>query len=299
MAAMSALWMLVAAALFTLMGAMVKVAGKQYGVPEIVFYRSLIGVISLYAFVRWRRSTLATPVALTHLSRGVVGTAALALWFYATYELPLGTAMTLNYTSPLFLATFTVGAALAAAQPIEWRLVAAVLVGFVGVVMLLQPSFASDQQVASLAGLVSGVLSAIAYWYVRRLGQLREPEWRTVFYFTLSGTVLGLAGSLWTGFSPHDARGVALLVGVGGTATLAQLAMTRAYAFGHTLVVANLQYFAVVLASLVGVAAFDDRIALLGWVGMATIIASGVASTVLVARRTGAAARAAGETDKD
>ena len=61
------------------MGAMVKLASKQYGVTEIVLYRSLIGMVGLYAFVRWRRDTLATPVAKTHLSRGVVGTAALGV----------------------------------------------------------------------------------------------------------------------------------------------------------------------------------------------------------------------------
>lgn len=282
--------MLVAAVLFSIMGAMVKVAIQQYGVLEIVFYRSLIGVVGLYAFVRWRRTTLATPVAMTHLARGTVGTAALALWFYATGALPLGTAMTLNYTSPLFLAVLAAAATLRAGERVDWRLVIAVLVGFVGVVMLLQPSYSSEQAIASAAGLVSGVLSAIAYWYVRTLGRLGEPEWRTVFYFALSGTVLGFVGTVIGGFSPHDGRGVALLAGVGVTATLAQLAMTRAYAYGNTLVVANLQFAAVVAASLLGIVAFGDRIPLLGWLGIATIIASGVASTVLVAHQRAALA---------
>jgi S-adenosylmethionine uptake transporter len=285
MAPMSALWMLVAAVLFSIMGAMVKVALQQYGVLEIVFYRSLIGVVSLYAFVRWRRETLATPVAKTHLARGAVGTAALALWFYATGALPLGTAMTLNYTSPLFLAALAAAAALRVGDRIDWRLVAAILVGFIGVVLLLQPTYSNQQAIASAAGVVSGVLSAIAYWYVRTLGRLGEPEWRTVFYFALSGTVLGFVGTLIGGFSSHDARGLALLVGVGVTATLAQLAMTRAYAYGHTLVVANLQFAAVVVASLIGIVAFGDHIPLVGWIGIATIIVSGVASTVLIARQ--------------
>jgi S-adenosylmethionine uptake transporter len=282
---MSALWMLLAAGLFSVMGAMVKFASHHYGVLEIVLYRSLIGMIGILAFVRWRRASLATPVARTHLVRGAVGTAALALWFYATTKLPLGTAMTLNYTSPLFLAAFTVGFVLKAGQRVDWRLVAAVCIGFIGVVMLLQPTFSADQQVSSVAGLVSGVLSAIAYWYVRELGHLGEPEWRTVFYFTVSGTVLGLIGTTLIGFSRHDAPGIALLVGIGVTATVAQLAMTRAYAYGHTLVVANLQYSAVVLASLIGIAAFGDRIALIGWTGIVVIIGSSVASTVLIARQ--------------
>jgi len=285
MRAMSALWMLVAAVLFAVMGAMVKLALVRYGTMEIVFYRSLFGVVSLYAFVRWRRLSLATTVAVTHLGRGVVGTAALALWFYATSALPLGTALTLNYTSPLFLAAFVVTTSLRASERIDWMLVLAIAVGFVGIVLLLRPTVGGDQLVAAGAGLVSGVLSAMAYWYVRTLGKLGEPEWRTVFYFTLSGVVLGFVGSLASGFAPHDARGVALLLGVGVTATFAQLAMTRAYAHGHTLVVANLQFAAVVVASLLGIAIFGDHIPLMGWLGIATIIVSGVWSTVLIARQ--------------
>jgi S-adenosylmethionine uptake transporter len=60
--------------------------------------------------------------------------------------------------------------------------------------------------------------------------------------------------------------------------------MTRAYAYGHTLVVANLQFVAVVVASLLGIALFGDYIPLIGWIGIAVIVASGVLSTALVAR---------------
>lgn len=276
--------MLVAAVLFAFMGAIVKVAIQHYAVLEIVFYRSLIGMLALYAFVRWRGETLATPVARTHLARGAVGTAALALWFYATGALPLGTALTLNYTSPIFLAALSIGFALRAGESIDWKLVGAIAIGFLGVILLLQPTVDATQALAAAAGLVSGVLSAIAYWYVRTLGRLGEPEWRTVFYFTLSGTVLGLIGTLINGFSTHDARGIAMLLAIGISATLAQLAMTRAYAYGHTLVVANLQFVAVVVASLLGIALFGDHIPLIGWIGIAVIIASGVLSTALVAR---------------
>lgn len=284
--------MLVAAVLFSFMGAMVKFAIQQYGVLEIVLYRSLVGVLALFAFVRWRGESLATPVARTHLARGAVGTAALALWFYATGALPLGTAMTLNYTSPIFLAALAVGFSLRAGERVDWRLVAAITIGFCGVILVLQPTINAAQGVAAMAGLVSGVLSAIAYWYVRTLGRLGEPEWRTVFYFALSGTALGLIGSLITGFSAHDTRGLALLLGIGVTATLAQLAMTRAYAYGHTLVVANLQFVAVVAASLLGIVLFSDQIPLMGWIGILVIIGGGVLSTALVARQHGTLPRA-------
>lgn len=282
---MNALWMVAAALLFSLMGVCVKLAGRHYGISEIVFYRSLFGVLSLAAFVRWRGFSLATPLAGTHVRRGVVGVAALALWFYATTLLPLGTAITLNYTSPLFLAAFLVGIALRRAERIDWRLVATVAVGFAGVVMVLQPSVTDEQSIPALAGLLSGLLSAAAYWYVRELGRLGEPEWRTVFYFSLTGTLLGFVATLFQGFSAHSGVGVALLLAIGTTATLAQLAMTRAYSHGHTLVVANLQFSAVVFASALGIAFFGDYIPLVGWIGIAVIIASGVISTVLIARR--------------
>jgi S-adenosylmethionine uptake transporter len=282
---MNALWMVVAAVLFSLMGACVKLAARHYGVFEIVFYRSLFGVVSLYAFVGWRRMSLSTPHVGAHLRRSVVGTLALSLWFYATTLLPLGTAMTLNYTSPLFLAAFVVGLSLRGGVPADWRLVSAVVVGFVGVLLVLQPSFAPGQTLAALAGLTSGVLSAAAYWYVRELGALGEPEWRTVFYFSATGAVLGGAGALAVGFSPHTVASLWLLAAVGVTATLAQLAMTRAFGLGGTLVVANLQFSAVVFASLLGIVLFGDHIPAMGWIGIAVIIASGAISTVFIARR--------------
>ncbi|MEW5879156.1 MAG: DMT family transporter [Pseudomonadota bacterium] len=289
---MQSLWMVFASALFSVMGACVKLASQHYSVAEIVFYRSAIGAVILFAFVRASGGSLRTHVPWMHVSRGAVGTLALALWFFATTVLPLGTAMTLNFSSPLFLAAFAVLAALLAGRSVRWPLAIAVAAGFVGVVLVLQPSFRADQAVAGMAGLVSGVLSAAAYWHVRELGRLGEPEWRTVFYFSLSGVALGLAGTVVTGFSSHSWRGAALLAAVGITATAAQLAMTRAYGRGRTLLTANLQFSAVVFAALLGEVVFADRIPTVGYLGIAVIVASGVLATFVSARPAHPAPRA-------
>jgi S-adenosylmethionine uptake transporter len=282
---MNALWMLVASVLFSVMGACVKLAGRHYGVAEILFYRSLIGAACLYGFVQFRGMSLSTPLARMHLSRGVVGTAAVALWFHATTVLPLGTALTLDYTSPLFLALLVVGVAMRSRGKIDWPLMATVGIGFVGVILVLQPNFAPGQAIGAAAGLFSGVLSAIAYWQVKQLGERGEPEWRVVFYFSLTGTILGGLYSVITGFTEHTLEGALLLAFIGISTLLAQLAMTRAYGQGRTLTAANLQFSAIVFASLLGVVLFDDRIPLVGWIGVAVIIASGIASTALTARR--------------
>lgn len=289
---MQSLWMLVASLLFAVMGGCVKLAATQYGIAEIVFYRSLIGCLALAAFVRLHGLSLATPVPWVHLRRGVAGTIALSLWFFATTALPLGTAMTLNYASSLYVAALVVVMAMAAGRRVNWPLATTVLIGFGGVLMVLQPSINPEQAVAGFAGLASGLLSAVAYWHVRDLGRLGEPEWRTVFWFTLTGLALGLAGALVAGFSAHTMQGVILLLAIGVTATLAQLAMTRAYGAGRTLLTANLQYSAIVFATTIGVLFFADRIPPIGWIGIATIIGSGVLATLFTARSAAPAAAA-------
>ncbi len=283
---MQSLWMLASALLFALMAACVKFASARYGTAEIVLFRSLVGVVLLFGYARVAGQSLATDRAGMHLRRSAIGVTALGLWFFAIGRLPLGTAMTLNFSSPLFSTAFAVGAALLAGRRVSWLRVACVAAGFVGVVLILRPSFSAGNEVPAILGLVSGFCSAVAYWHVRELGRVGEPEWRTVFYFSLCGTALGLAGTAFGGFVlPTSLDDILLLVAVGLCAMLAQLAMTRAYGKGRTMLTANLQFTAIVFAALFGLAFFGDRMAASGWLGIGIIIASCVAATALVARQ--------------
>ena len=281
---MQSLWVLAAAALFAVLAALVKLAAARYHVTEIVMYRGLTGVVALAAYAHFTRRPIGTPIPWTHLQRGAVGTAALSLWFFAAATLPLGTATALNYTSSLFLAAFILGAMLRARRPIDRALMLTVLLGFVGVLLVLRPSFGAGQWLGACGGLLSGLLSATAYWYVRDLARRGEPEWRIVFYFSLSVLLIGFAGSLVTGFSEHTPAGASLLAAIGVVALLAQLAMTRAYALGHALLTASLQYSAIVFSAMLGMLVFGDRIPLSGWVGMAIVIGSGAVATALARR---------------
>ncbi len=288
---MQSLWMLASALLFALMAACVKLAAARYGTSEILLFRSAVGVALLFAYTRFAGLSLSTTLTGMHVRRSLVGVTALALWFYAIGKLPLGTAMTLNFSSPLFSTTFVAGAALLAGRRLPWALAVCVAAGFVGVVLILQPSFGSGTEVPALIGLLSGFISAVAYWHVRELGRLGEPEWRTVFYFSLCGAVLGLAGTVAGGFVvPATLDDVLILLAVGVFATLAQLAMTRAYGRGRTMLTANLQFSAIVFAALLGRVLFGDVVPAAGWLGIAIIIASCVAATALVARRPAAPA---------
>jgi S-adenosylmethionine uptake transporter len=281
---MQSLWMLFATFAFSVMGVCVKLASTVYSTSEIVMYRGLIGILFIFTLVKWKGGTFRTSYPWHHAWRGVIGVVALWLWFYSIGKLPLAAAMTLNYMSPIWIAAilFCVGWWRGQSR-FEWGLTSAILFSFVGVTLLLRPTFQADQWFAGLVGLVSGFLSSLAYLQVRKLGQMGEPEYRVVFFFSVTGLLAGIAGQLAEHgadiFHGHTREGLALLIAIGVTATAAQMAMTRAYRLGKTLVTANLQYTGIVFASMWGMLLWDDRLAWLGWTGIGIILVSGVAAT--------------------
>ena len=113
---------------------------------------------------------------------------------------------------------------------------------------------------------------------VRELGKLGEPEWRVVFYFSLIASVFGGIGMLLTHVHPITLQSIPLLLGLGVSATLAQLALTRAYTTGKTLVASTLSYSTIVFASLFGIILWGETLPLEGWLGIVLIITSGVLS---------------------
>jgi drug/metabolite transporter (DMT)-like permease len=283
---MPSLWMLFASFAFAAMGAGVKLASEFYTTSELLFYRGLIGSAILFANVHQGHS-FRTPFPKEHLFRSLVGVTSLWLWFFAIGKLPLATAMTLNYMAPIWIAA---GLFLAGwwskTNTLEWPLVLAVAASFFGVTLVLQPAIESNQWLGGLAGVCSSVISAMAYMQVRKLGQMGEPEYRVVFYFSLTTMVAGLVGVLAGDGKPvgfpfhgHTPGGAVLLLGIGAAALMAQMAMTRAYRVGKVLVVANLQYTGIVFSSLWGLALWGDRFDWHVWLGIGVILASGIAAT--------------------
>ena len=286
---MQSLWMLFAAFVFSIMSVCVKMASGMYTTAEIVMYRGFIGVIFMAVLVVLQGGSFRTAFPWHHFWRGAVGVTALSLWFYAISELPLATGMTLNYMSPIWIAVilFSVGWWRKKTE-FEWPLSFAILLSFVGVTLLLRPAFHADQWAAALVGLASGIVSALAYLQVKTLGKMGEPEYRVVFYFSVTTLLGGLASSMMpseaggaamTDWNAHSAKGITLLLLVGVTAVIAQIAMTRAYRLGKTLVTANLQYAGIVFSSIWGIAIWGDMLSWTGWLGIGIIIVSGIAAT--------------------
>lgn len=275
---MQSLWMLFAGLSFATMGIFVKHASVQFSVAELVFYRSVIQLAIVWAVLARAGVSVRTARFGMHAHRGVAGFVSLFMFFYALAALPVATAMTLNYTSPLFLALLLT--VLARERPGR-RLIATVLLGFAGVVLLLRPALQGDQLWPGIVGLASGAISSIAYWNVRELVRAREPEARVVFYFALFaalGSLVWMAPQPWHPVRPDNAW---LLAGVGTCGAAGQLAMTRAYGHGSTLVVAALSYSGIVFSSVLGIAVFGDALPVVAWLGMALIVAAGIIAVQL------------------
>ena len=267
--------MLVAGFLFGCMGVFVKLGAHYFSDVELVFYRSFIGLLLVYAILRQQGGTIITSHWRGHLWRGISGSIALMLFFYCITVLPLATAVTLNYTSPLFLTLLMMAIF---KERLHVSLACAITLGFIGVVLLLHPTLQQNQLMPGLLGLISGLLAGVAMLNVRQLGLLGEPEYRVVFYFSLIAAIISSIAMLFGTIHPVSADSLLILLGLGSSATLAQLAMTRAYHTGKTLVAGSLSYSTVVFASLFGMILWGESLPLSGWAGMALVIASGVLS---------------------
>lgn len=272
---MSSLWMLVAGLMFACMGELVKLASAFFSNTELVFYRSLVGVISTFAVMRFYGKPIMTKHWRAHCWRGLAGLGGVLLFFYCILKLPLATAISLNNTWPLFLAFLAV---IFLKEDFSWILVVAVTIGFVGVVMLLRPTLAADQWYVALIGVGSGLFGGIAHLHIRQLSEQGESDWRIVFYFTLVCTVATGVWLLFTTFSPVSIQSLTLALGIGVTATLAQLAISRAHRKSNIIIVGALSYSTVLFAGLMDLFLWDDRLPISAWIGMGLIIVGGLLS---------------------
>lgn len=272
---MHSLWMLGSGLAFALMGVCVKIAAPHFTAAELVFWRSATSV-AVSAFILARMGlALRTRHLGMHMHRGTAGFASMFMFFYALTELPLATATTLNYTSPLFVAILF---SMLSRERMRWPLVVALLAGFAGAILLLRPSMEAAQLWPALIGLASGAMAAVAFWNVRKLVDAEEPEERVVFYFALCC----LAGSfVWMVPQPWhriDATNAWPLAGAAVFGTTGQICLTRAYGRGNPLVAATLSYSGIVFAAMLGLAVFGDMLPTEAWIGIVLIVGAGLAA---------------------
>jgi drug/metabolite transporter (DMT)-like permease len=235
------LYMVASALLFALMSVAVKIASASLPNVVVVFFRSGFGLLTLLPFIIGVE--LRTTQVREHLIRSLAGIASMYCFFYTIAHMRLADAVLLNYSLPIFI-PFVESVWLGEAFP--RRLWIPVLVGFLGVIVILRPGSGLMQPVA-LLGVASALFAAVAQVGVRRLTRT-EPVPRIVFYFAVIATALSALPTAASWQTPHGFVWLAAAA-MGLTATLGQLAMTRAYAHAPASQVGPFVYSSVVFAA--------------------------------------------------
>ncbi len=280
------LFMLVSALLSALNGAVTKMLGEQMSALEIVFLRNLFGM-ALILLALWHTPTAGRggrPFGL--LMRGLFGFVAMALFFYTITAIPLGEAITLNKTSPLFVALL---AWLLMRERLSAYGILALFVGFAGIAFITKP-FGISIGFEHFLGLLGGFFAACAYVTIKRIRDLYDSR-VIVLSFVTTGTVLPallfllaphiqppreLAFLFPDFILPHDWRSWGLVTVLGLTATLSQWLLTRAYSLGKAGIVGVVSYANIPFAVGLGWALGDPFPDIYTWMGIALIVTAGV-----------------------
>ncbi|RST31058.1 DMT family transporter [Sphingomonas ginkgonis] len=209
---------------FSFMSAMLKLASlRGMNAPELVFWRSTFSLPVVLAWVlrRYSLEILRPNNVMAHVSRSAIGLASMTATFQALILLPLGDATTINFTAPLFA---TILSFVLLKEPVGRHRWAAVLVGFVGVIIVAHPSGAGLPLLGVAIALAAAVGQASVTITLRRL-QRSEHVGAIVFWFAVAGILVG--GLLMPVFGHAHETTAFVLVALGGLAGgTAQLLMT-------------------------------------------------------------------------
>ena len=265
------LWMIFGSVCFGTMNALVKWTAFHADVWMIIMVRSAVIALAVAIFAASRGLSLKVSDKRKMLLRCVVGLTAMILYFTALGRIPIGQAVTLQYTAPLFVALLSGRVIRERVEPMV-----ALLVGsaFAGIVLIVSPDLSSIDSDALLA-LGSGFFAAMAYMYVRELRNTDSAS-SVVFWFAAFSVV----GSIFQALPDVEGlewKTVAALIGIGIGAGGGQVGITMAYHRANAAWVSAFSYLTVIVATFYGFTLFNETLGASDWLGGLLIVGSGIA----------------------
>ena len=265
------IWMIFGSFCFGTMNALVKWTSDHTDVWMIIMVRSAVIAFAVAAFAASRGISLKVNDHRTMLLRCIVGLIAMILYFTALGRIPIGQAVTLQYTGPLFVALLS-GRILA--ERVSPSVAILVLTAFAGIVLIISPEVGSVDPNALLA-LGSGFFAALAYMYVRELRKTDSPA--TVIFWFAAFSVVGSIVQSAPYVSELDSNTIAALIGIGIGAGGGQVGITMAYHKANAAWVSAFSYLTVLVATFYGFTFFGESLSVADWIGGALVVGSGVA----------------------
>lgn len=291
------IYMLLAALGFSLMGGAAKYVKASFSAGQLVFWRNAIGLLVLVPGLLAKPPVQKGGKPGRLIFRGLMGTIALYTLLYCILHIPLGTAMSYNLTSTLFIALFSY---FLFGEYHGKKAVLAVLLGFLGMLLIYKPIM-DFPWYYHVAGLISGIVSAIAYITLNRLAGYYDPR-VIVLSFLLSGVILPLVSMIIhysTGMHadglfliswrwPEGTEWLAIII-LGLTALFGQYFVTKAYGADKAGIVSVFSYANIVYSVFIGMELGDPFPDWMSSLGITCIILSGVIISLVKRNKKGTA----------
>jgi len=270
-----ALCVLSASLTFAILGVVVKVVSRSLTTEMVVFFRNFCSLFFILPWIWYSRPPggIRTSYFPLHLLRSMAGLGGMYCFFYVIARLQLFESFLLISTAPLFIPII---AYVWIHEPVERKVRGAVIIGFIGIILILKPGMGVFQPIA-FVGLGAGLLGALAMVSIRRMSS-SEPTIRIVFYFTVFGTLISAMPLVWSWQSPK-AEIWWLLVFIGLLAAVGQFLLTKGYSLAPAAKVGPFSYSNVVFAMLLGWVLWGESLDSLTWVGAFLICIAGIITT--------------------
>ncbi len=264
------LWMLLAATTLTTMFVIVKQMSTELPVFVVAISRTFFALCLLLPWlIRSGPSALRTKRPLLHFLRSFCGIAAFVVLIFSLQDLILADAMVLAFTSPFWSILIS---AVFLNEMIRGRRIAATVVGFCGMLMIVKPHLSIEP--AMLLALFSAVLTSTAMISMKRLSST-EPPTRIVFYFMFFGTLVLLPPAAMTWETPSLVQ-TAWLFAAGALGAIGQDFLARAYDAGEVSIVAPFDFMRLPVAAILGYIVFSELPDQWSIIGTLVIISSAV-----------------------
>jgi len=253
---------LMATLAFSSMHAVVRHLQADLHAFEVAFFRNLFGLIAMAPFfLRHGPQVLRTGRLGLHALRGALQVAGMLMFFTALALTPLAKVSALSFTAPLFA---TIGAIIFLGERIRARRITALVVGFVGALVIVRPG-ADALDLGAVLVLVSSASWAVAMLVIKYLAKTESSITQTA-YMGLFMTPLSLLAAVWFWRWPEPADYLWFLL-MGGCGSLAHMAMAQAFKEAEVTVVLPLDFTRLIWASLIGYFVFAELPELATWIG--------------------------------
>jgi len=263
----AALLMLGSTLAFGLMAIAIRYATRYVPTQEVAFFRNAFGLLALLPMlIRPGSAPLRTQQLPRYFLRSAIGLASMLCAFWAIGHLPISQAISLSYSTPLFV---TIAAVLWLGETVRLRRWAAVIIGFIGVLIIVRPGSTSFTP-GTLVAVGAAVLSSLVAIQIKQLTRVDSAD-TVVFYTYVFWVPLSLVPALFVWVWPTGLAWV-WLVATGVLGTLGQLLWTRALRLGEVSALTPISFMQLPLVSLLGWLLFNETLDRWTVIGAAIIL---------------------------